>query len=745
MLRPHGCEKTIAPHPPHSMNAPISFARLPVPAVLCFMAFVSLSCRKTDSATAEENRPVPVIAPELLTNGLGTLPGAIYQSQALSPIRWQPWTRETMDRARDARRLLFCVVAVPQQPGFQKVLAEMAADPDMVGKINGYYVPVLIDADAVREIGILSSDLCSEINRPLGMPLMMWMTWEGNPVAWMPVFTDDSESIKGLFQQSHSMVGQMWRESSDYVLTNSKLDNENRRNRILQRKVTKVMSQEPEKDALLSLRQLVSLYDPYSRSFDETGGLFPSSSLELLSAAAMHPGLPAETRKGCLDTTRELLVDLLPSAMFDPLDGGVFMSRRNNSWALPMFARDCATQARVAVSLLTASSATGNERAKDKALGLIAFAEKAFATPDGFYSVGLSDVTDPEKWMWTVEEVTKILGPEDAKWWITLTGMRGLGNLPSEVDVRREFFRCNTVGFDRTVAEIAKSQSQPLEVFAPRFEAVKSKLLAVRKQRLGKPRRDNTAHAASTFRMVSAYAAAYCATGDEAYRDKATSLLKKAREVFAVGPRLRLFAEDAPASLGAGRAFLYALAMQAVLDVAAITSDDQWLVWSEDLATTSAELFTGNDFLKECPDDARLFDVQVTDLVMLFDDSTAGLVSQAEYRLAELGRPLVESFSKLATPLPTYTVERPVIHTDLLIATVARHFPVVVVQGADLPPGLREACERLPMRMFQRRDAREGENVPAGTVKVLIGGAEAGGNITTPAALEEALLPQAEN
>jgi hypothetical protein len=245
--------------------------------------------------------------------------------------------------------------------------------------------------------------------------------------------------------------------------------------------------------------------------------------------------------------------------------------------------------------------------------------------------------------------------------------------------------------------------------------------------------------------MVSAYAAAFCATGDEVYREKATTLLKKARESFAVGPRLRLFAQDAPASLGAGRAFLYALAMQAVLDVAVITSDDQWLVWSEDLATTSAELFTGNDFLKECPDDARLSDVPVTDLFMLLDDSTAGLLSQAESRLAELGRPLVQGFSKLATPLPIYTVERPVLHTDLLIATLARHFPVVVVCGADLPPGLRAACERLPMRMFQCRDAREGETVPAGAVQVLIGGAGVGGNITTPGALEEALLPPAEN
>jgi uncharacterized protein YyaL (SSP411 family) len=528
-------------------------------------------------------------------------------------------------------------------------------------------------------------------------------------------------------------------------MQNSRLDNDNRRARIKERKVAKVMSQQPEVDALRSLRQLVSLYDPYSRNFDETGGLFPSSSIELLASAATHPGLPAETRARCLDTTRELLVDLLPSAMFDPLDGGVFSSRRGTSWALPSFVRDCPSQARVAVSLLTAYRATGNPRALDKALGLISYAEKTHATPGGLFAVGLSAETKPEHWMWSVEEVTEILGPEDAKWWIAATGMKGLGNLPSEVDPRREFFRSNTISFDRTVAELAASQSQPLETFTPRFEIAKSKLLAVRNQRLGKTRRDESPHAPSTFRMVSAYAAAFCATGDDTYRKKATALLQRAREVFAAGPRLRVFVEDTAPSLGAGRAFLYALAMQAIIDVSVISTDEQWLVWSEDLATTSAELFTGNDLLKECPDDAMLVDLPISDLIMLFDDSTAGLVSLAESRLAELGRPLVANFSKLATPLPTYTVERPVLHTDLLIATLARHYPVVVVVGANLPPALRLAVERLPMRVFQRRAARDGEKIPAGAVKVLIGREDEGRIVTTPEALAEALLPRTEN
>ncbi len=712
---------------------------------LCLFAVASLSCRRAKTGGDQGNGPVVTIDPELLGNRLGTLPGAVYRSQARSPIHWQAWTRETMERARGARRLVFGVIAIPQQPGYQKVLAALASDPTALASINDDYVPVLIDGDASREMGILTSDLCAEIKRGLNLPLFVWLTHEGNPVAWIPVTTNDPAGVRELFNQSHTMVSQMWRDVPEYVLKNSTLDNANRRARLEQRKNIKVMSEQPAVDAVRSLRQLASLYDAYSRSFDETGGLFPSSALELLAVSSVHPGLPADVRARCLATTRELLVDLLPSAMFDPLDGGVFSSRRGSSWALPSFVRDCPSQGRVAVALIEAFRATGDLQALERALRLIVFAENAYTTPEGLFAVGLAEEVDPALWMWSVEDIRTILAPQDAEWWIKATAMKGLGNLPSEVDPRREFFRGNTLGLSQTLAGLAASQSQPLKVFAPRFEAVRAKLLAARNARFVKSPRDECAHAPSTFRMVSAYAAAFGATGDESHRKKAVTLLERAREAFAVGPELRVFAEKTPPTLGAGRAFLYALALQAVLDVAAITSDDRWLVWSEDLATTAAELFTGNQFLKECPDEAKVVDLPITDLVMLFDDSTAGLISLAECRLAEIGRPLVASFSQLATPLPSYTLDRPVLHTDLLLATVARHYRVTVVYAADISPAMKLAIERLPMRMFQRRPAQAGDEIPAGSIKVLLGEENKSRIVSSPEALKEAVLPSPLN
>ena len=709
---------------------------------LCGLPLATVSCRKADSEETRNSGPAPVIVSELLSNRLGGLPGAAYRSQADSPIRWQPWTQETLDRAKMAQRLVFAVVIMPQQPGFQRILAHLANDRETVDLINSHYVPVLVDGDASREVGLLTADLCAEIKRPVNLPLFLWMTHEGNPVAWLPVTqTSGPSGVSEIFGQSHTMVSQMWQDAASYVLTNSALDHANRRSRLEQRKMSKVTSKQPAQDALRAIRQLSSLYDPFSRSFDETGGLFPSGSLELLATAACHPGLPDDLRARCLQTTRDLLKDLLPSPMFDPLDGGVFSSRSGMTWELPSFVRDCPMQARAAVALLAAHRATGDPLALERALALIAFAEKQYATPDGLFAVGLSARPKPDQWMWNVEEIRSILPAEDAEWWIKASAMQGLGNLPSEADPQREYFRENTIRLGKATAGLAADAGIPLESFKARLDASKAKLLDVRQRRFGHIARDENPHVGSTFRMVSAYAAAFAATGEDGYRRRAVELLERARKAFGDGPRLRNFTVPAPDPLGAGRAFTYALALQAVLDVAATTSDERWLVSAEDLATTAAELFTGKGFLKECPDTAKLIDVPVTDLVMLFEDSTAGLFSMAESRLAGIGRPLVADFSELATPLPLYVIDRPVLHTDLLLATLSRHYQVVVVLGPDLAPEMKLAVERLPGRMFQRRAARPDEQVPAGTIRLIMGEDGQSLPVTTPQELASAVMP----
>ena len=599
-----------------------------------------------------------------------------------------------------------------------------------------------MDGDAAREIGLLTADLAGEIRQPLQLPMLVWLSPDVNPVAWIPVNADEPEKIRDFFDKYHAMVSRTWEGSPKYISDNSAMDNDRRRMRIGKRKNADTASVEPAVDVIRAVRQLTALYDSVSRSFDEAGGLFPTGAMEALAGAALCPAVRDELRARSLRTLKELLDDLLPSAMFDPLDGGLFASRRGGSWALPIFERDANRQAQAVVAMCRVFQATGDPLVLERALEVMSFVESNYATKDGLYVLGVGPAKPARSWLWTMEEIQAALPPEDAAWWIKATAVRGLGNLPSESDPQREYFRTNSLGMTQTKAAIAAELGIAPDVFAGRYEATRKRLLAARDARMGPTTMDGTAHAGTTFRVVSALAAVYTATGDPAYRDKAVKLLNLARKTFTDGANLWMYATKTPQSISAARAFLFALALQASLDVSDITEDEIWLRWAEDLATTAAERFTATDFLKECADDAKVIDLPITDVTMLFDDSTAGLVSAAEGRLAARGRPLLESFTRFATPLPLIAVNRPVLHTDLIEATLVRHHAPLMVMGKNLPAALQTAVTRLPLRLVNRRVATAADQVPDGTVKISQpdGTSE---QITSAEVLQKVLLPSA--
>lgn len=677
-------------------------------AAACCGVMVLLSACNRSSSSAS----IPEPAPKAEAIFVRELPGPVYKPQADSPIEWRAWSAESFALAKAEGRMVFAVIGLPQNPGFQPVLDALAANELVVTTLKQDYVPVLIDGDASREMGLLAEILCGEVGRALELPVCVWFTSSGASITSASLSPAQTDRAAGTFLEYHQTVQKLKIESPEYVERNSSQDQAARRLRIMDAYQQRKICEDPAAEVLNGIRYLASMYDPVSRTFDEAGSLFPSGAIELFAAAVLNPSAPKEVRERALSALRDLLADLLPSPMFDPLDGGVFLSRRGPGWQLPLFSKDCVNQARAANALILAYQATGETLALDRALEVIASTERTFRTSSGLFAGGRDSGESPAReWLWSIEDVKSLLTEAQAEKWIRLTGMKSMGNIPLEADSAREFFRLNTFS---TALPLYPGTAD----FDPEISEIRAKLLAERQRRVGAAEADASGHAGATFRMVSAYAAAFTATANEEYRTKAAELLEQARRAFADGPNLHVFDQTSAPSVTSARAFIYALALQAALDVAEITFNESALLWAEDLATTAAEKFTGDGYLRECPADADLLDLPLSDGRMLFDDSTAGLFSAAEGRLKLLDRPLVRAFSDLATPLPEDGVEFPMVHTDLLKATLFRHYPITVRIPADADQELRGAVEILPLRLISRKispgpaEVRLGEGAP---------------------------------
>jgi len=650
-----------------------------------------MGCRKPTKPERVNISQLKVeIAPELMSNRLGGLNSLVEQQFKDSPIHWQPLEPEIFERAKAAKRLIFCVVAVPHYAGFSQVMHDIESNPSVVEIINSTYLPVLVDADIAREFELLSIDLAEEIGRPPAFPMFIWLDHDANFVASTPVNPDSPGGVYQTFTQSHAMIAPMWDDdlelwmadgSPGYVLSNSAHDQQRRQRRYQARIKDLKFSDNVKRDVPMALRQLVSNYDAYTQSITNGGDSIPTRAIKLLADASMRSGLSQELRDGSKKVVQSLLDQLLPSPMFDPLDGGVFSERAGMSWTLPSFVKDGASQASIAEALLMAHQATGDPKALSRGLELIHLLESKYVNKGGLFMLSPTVDSDPQKWMWTMAELQDVLGAEDAKWWARATGMEELGNMPLEIDPARKFFRKNSIGMKMSLAEIAADSGVSVQDFQKRYDDARSKMLAAREMRMRTVYQDESPHFRASFKMVSTYARAYQVTGDPDHLRKARDLMARCKETFEVSGVLHACAFNAPSKMSVARAYHYALAMNTALDLHAVSKEGQWDVWADGLLQRFMGQFVEGKMVYECPPALRLIALPIEDRILLTEDSTVGLLSIVASRMKALGKTPPAGFAEVAEAFPVKAMEYPVLYGGQLMGVIERQYPQAPTTG----------------------------------------------------------------
>ncbi len=636
---------------------------------------------------------------DVMKNRLGGLRGSLYRSQEGSKIHWHGWGIEAIETAKRAKRLIVAVVVMPQHQDYMRFLGEMESSKTIVREMNENYLPVLVDAGVFREWVPHSANLYAETDSQLKFPMLVWMTPEVNPVAWVSLDKSNANhSVESLFLNSHSMVLDIWQGDSAYVSNNSRLDQDSRSKRMEERRKRREMSGEPAVAAVQGLRQLTSLYDITSRSFDQAGGLFPVGSIEVMSCGARLEGLPAGVSERAKEVMEYLMEDLMVSPMFDPLDGGVFSARLGNTWNMPTFYRTCEMQARVVSCLVEGYEVTGKDKILEYAKGVMKFAEDTYRTEDGVFGNGVVTISREEDWLWRMEDIRSVLSEEEAEVWIMATGMTEVGNIPVEVDAAR-YIKFNCLRNTMDAEAIAEKTGKELAEVSGLLESSRGKLLEKRGKRFGKNDGKRDSEAACSFRMVSAYTALYRATGDGDYLEKAVKTLTKAREVFVSGLRLRVYGSGEDEEVERARAFVYGLAIQAAMDVAAITHDEIWLSWADDLMTMVGENFMRDGRLQECEIESNLLGLPITDEIMFFEESTEGLFSILLARMDGLEHPVVSEFANLRSGLPVSAVTMPIMHTDAIHGHLLRGYGDRIAFEAGVSDEFKGLLKRLSPKL----------------------------------------------
>lgn len=670
---------------------------IPLLAIVCFS-----SCQKEKPAAS--SKPEPVIAPELRENQLANAPSTFLEAADRSPVHWQRWNPDILQKAEDSQRLIFAVIGSSRYPGCYEAMMAIDERAVIVDRLNNDFVPVLVDLDICRETSLLASILSPETGLGVSFPFFLVLSPEGAPITWQPHQYTNPDNLLDFFENSLEVVSRLWKEDPEYVLEDSTSKIVMRRKNLPKPDPIMTDPEDRQQAFQTGVRRIVSFYDEDIQTLAGSGGLFPFGLLDCLALAESTPSLPESLRSRADEALSGILGELVRSAMIDPLDGGIYSARRGNTWDLPTFLRNNATQARAARVFSRIHQLTDNPELLNAAIGAIEFAEAHYQTDGGLFSLtGTPAPSADLEWLWRLEDLESILNPNELILWKELSAIKSLGNLPSEAAPTGRLFRLNSLRKSRSLEEAAKRAGFETAQANSLFESGRKKLLKARELRMPQPKADTTPSALASFRMISAYASLFTATGETRYLEKAVALGKKCRSAFGTSRFLNERPGDNPEEMSDGRAFTYTMATQAALDLGSITLEDEWYQWARDMSTLLGEHFIiDGERLVETREPSRVVDLNFEDRVMTFGESTAGMIRINLVRLKALGFQIPPALRPWAESLPDLS-RYPIIHTDVLRALALEHSQSIIVIGTDAPAELREFVSRLPLGCHERR------------------------------------------
>lgn len=656
------------------------------------LAFVLPSCKPTDKNTHQQQGEVSktpaIIAANLNSNQMGQATTSLLRRQAASPVHWQLARPEVLADAKNARRIIFVCLVSSLQPESQKVLDELAASPALVETINDSYVPVLVDAQANREFALAANLLANEMRRPVSVPFFMWLSPEGNPIAWIPL----QEKWVPTFENSDSMVKAVWKESYDYVLSNSREDAKLRAKRIAA-SLKPGGSETSAPNAGEIIRDLSTLYDEGSRQFDQSGGLFPAGMLECLALAATQESLSPSTREMAGKAARGASLRFLSSALVDPLEGGLYHSRRSQDFDLPNFQISTDTEARAIVALAACHRMGNMPEAKEAAEQFIRHLHEHCMTQDGWFIHSLSLNTGVENpGLWTTEEIEAKLSPEERKVFTAVTNISSLGNISLDSDPQRRCFRLNSLARTHKLADAAAKLSMPEVQLGEIYSSATRKLAKARIDRDGASLREEAIYLRTQCRVVSALCAAFTMTGQEAYRKEATTLFQRINKSFLTPDKSLVQILGASSYSATARALDYAVMIQASLDLYQITADPALVAGCNDWFGAISDRYLNHGTITELPAGTEWLQVPVVDTQMVFEESTIGLLYQNLQRFEKSGGKTPAAIREMLSKQfhPSWNQALP--HTDAVLGVLAHQtFPRVKAPESAVTPEHRPA------------------------------------------------------
>ncbi len=424
---------------------------------------------------------------------------------AHNPVDWYPWGPAAFEVAQREHKPILLSIGY-SACHWCHVMEHESFENEAIAKLmNDNFVNIKVDREERPDLDHIYMNAVQLMTHRGGWPMTVFLTPEAVPFFAGTYFPpEDRYNMPGFPRVLISMAAAFHERADDIAETATSVLAELQRSSAVQESSEQLTTELLDE----AYRGIIRGYDPANGGFGSAPKFPPAMSLEFLLKTYSRTGEPQ-----ALEIVRHTCHKMAEGGIYDHLGGGFHRYSTDATWLVPHFEKMLYDNALLSRLYLHYYQLTGDEYARTVAEGILDYVAREMTDPmGGFYSTQDADSEGVEGkfFVWTAEEITRLLGKRDATLFSAYYNVTEGGN----------FEDANILSVTRDIANVAAAQKTTREELNKVLEKGRAKLFEEREKRV-KPARDEKVLTAWNGLMLTSFAEAAAILNRADYKEVA--------------------------------------------------------------------------------------------------------------------------------------------------------------------------------------------------------------------------------
>jgi|WetSurMetagenome_2_1015567.scaffolds.fasta_scaffold00774_7 uncharacterized protein len=492
---------------------------------------------------------------------------------AENPVDWYPWGDEAFARAVNENKPIFLSIGYATCHWCHVMAHESFEDPGIADLLKDF-ICIKVDREERPDIDSIYMSVSQMMTGRGGWPLTVFLTPEKKPFFIGTYFPKESRFGMIGLADLLPRITRSWQEQRSDLVESAE-------------KVTSALQpvREPQQGTIQDISILEKGYEELTLLFDaHYGGFGPAPkfpSPHTLLFLLRYWKRSGETRARTM--VEKTLGAMRCGGVFDQVGGGFHRYSTDAQWHVPHFEKMLYDQALLIMAYTQAYQATKNPEFRNTAKDIISYVMRTLRSPEGaFFSAEDADSPEGEGafYLWTMNEIEKVLGTDDARVASCVFGITPAGNYQGADSGGAK----NILYRTKSIHELASSYGISDTDLELRLESIRDRLYRARELRI-RPSLDDKVLADWNGLIIAALAQAARVFGDADYLGAARQAMQfvLTRMRGTNGELLHRFRDGEPAIKGFGDD--YSFIIKGLIELYESTFEPEYLSSARELNT----------------------------------------------------------------------------------------------------------------------------------------------------------------